>query len=420
VAARHNVLVVGRGGREHALCWKLAQSPRVRHVFAAPGSDGIAQVAVCLPARGTDEIVAAVGENDVDLVVIGPELPLVEGLADDLRAAGVAVFGPGRDGARLEGDKAYAKEFLEAAGIPTARSASFDDLQTALAHLRTSGAPCVVKASGLAAGKGVMLCADQDEAEAALRRCFEDRAFGDAGARVLIEEMLEGPELSIFAVVDGRRMAWFAASRDHKRIGEGDTGPNTGGMGAYTPVSDASDELMDRVRAGILDPTLAELIRRDIDYRGLLYVGLMLTAEGPKVLEYNCRFGDPETQVVLPVYEGDLYELLSSAAAGEISTTGPLPRHGAAVGMVLASAGYPAGAEKGVPLAALQSESAELLFHAGTRREEGRWLTDGGRVLCAVARAEDVPTARERALDRAEALRFAGAQLRRDIAAQEP
>jgi phosphoribosylamine---glycine ligase len=418
-----NVLVIGSGGREHALCWKLAQSPQVNRVFAAPGSDGIGLVATCLEASSAPEILSAVGEHDIELVVVGPELPLVNGLADELRAGGAVVFGPGRDGARLEGDKAFAKEFLESAGVPTAQSESFDDRDAALAYVRERSAPCVVKATGLAAGKGVLMCPTVAEAEAAIRSCMDEAAFGEAGDRILVEEMLEGPELSIFAVLDGRRMAYFAASRDHKRIGEGDTGPNTGGMGAYTPVADATGELMARVVREALQPSLTELRRRGIDYRGLLYVGLMLTATGPKVLEFNCRFGDPETQVVLPAYDGDLYELLSSAARAELCTQGPLPRRGAAVGLVLASAGYPVSAEKGVPVTALfEGGSTEsLVFHAGTRRVvgESQWLTNGGRVLCAVAQGDTVSMARAEALRQAESLRFSGAQLRRDIAAQE-
>ncbi len=417
------VLVIGSGGREHALCWKLSQSPAVEEVYCAPGSDGIALVATCVNASTLEQILSVVREASIDLVVVGPEQPLVAGWADGLRSEGVEVFGPGADGARLEGDKAYAKEFMSAAAIPTAEAVCFDRSEAALAHVRAHPGPCVVKATGLAAGKGVILCANLAEAEAAIRTCMEEAAFGEAGQQILVEEMLEGPELSVFAVLDGERIAYFAPSRDHKRIGEGDTGPNTGGMGAFTPVRDADDALMTKVVAEILEPSVTELRRRGIDYRGLLYVGLMLTAEGPKVLEFNCRFGDPETQVVLPAYRGDLYGLLKSAARGHLEVEGALDRRGAAVGLVLASAGYPGSSQKGVPIEGIDAKGDHaLVFHAGTRRGstgDPEWRTDGGRVLCAVAWGETIGEARRVALSQAEQLKFEGAQLRRDIAAQE-
>jgi len=278
----------------------------------------------------------------------------------------------------------------------------------------------VVKACGLAAGKGVVVCEEAEEAAAALRSMMGDGVFGEAGRSVLVEERLEGPELSIFAVLDGRRAAWFAASRDHKRLRDRDEGPNTGGMGAFTPVADAGSQLMDRMVGQILEPSLAELHRRRLDYRGLLYLGLMLTEDGPKVLEYNCRFGDPETQVVLPCYPGDLYELLAGAADGSLPVCGELQRSGTAVGIVLASAGYPAAPVKGRPIEGLEDlPEAALVFHAGTRQDDGRWLTAGGRVLCVVGRGEDLAAARREAAEFAEVVRFEGAQYRTDIAATE-
>jgi phosphoribosylamine--glycine ligase len=277
-----------------------------------------------------------------------------------------------------------------------------------------------VKATGLAAGKGVSVCDDSSEAERAVRACIAEERFGPAGRQILIEERLYGPELSVFAVLDGERMAWFAPSRDHKRLADSDRGPNTGGMGAYTPVRDATPFLMERVEREILRPTLRELQRRAVEYRGLLYAGLILDERGPAVLEFNCRFGDPETQVVLPSHAGDLYELLRGAASGELPLEGLLRSGGAAVGIVLASAGYPASSERGVPIPGLAGiGEQDLVFHAATRRREGRWESNGGRVLCAVGRASDLGRARRRAEELADRLAFRGVQRRHDIAAQE-
>lgn len=413
------VLVVGSGGREHALAWKLAQSPQVDAVLVAPGNDGMRDCATLLLAADLDAWVDAALQHAVDLVVVGPELPLVDGLADRLRAAGLLVFGPGADGARIEGDKDWAKQLFREAHIPTADFATFNQLEPALARVARINGPCVVKATGLAAGKGVTVCDHRAQAEAAVRECLGG-AFGSAGASVLIEERLEGPELSVFAVTDGERLCWFEPSRDHKRLGEGDEGPNTGGMGAYTPVADATAELMERVRVEILEPTVQALRQRGIDYRGLLYAGLMLTADGPKVLEYNCRFGDPETQVVLPAFEGDLYALLRAAAAGQLDRTGALPSRDAVVGVVLASAGYPASSTSGVEIPGLSALGPDdLVFHAATLLDHGVWRTNGGRVLSSTGRAPQLDTARRRAQALADQLRFEGAQLRRDIACQE-
>ena len=413
------VLVVGSGGREHALAWKLAQSPQVEEVLVAPGNDGMRKVATLLPANDTEAWVSAAREHAVDLVLVGPEAPLVEGLADRVRAEGFAVFGPDAAAARIEGDKDWAKQLFAEGAIPTAESATFDSLEPALAHVAMIDGPCVVKATGLAAGKGVTVCDHRAQADAAVRDCLGG-AFGSAGSSVLIEERLEGPELSVFAVTDGERIAWFEPSRDHKRLGEGDVGPNTGGMGAYTPVADATPELMERVRLEILEPTVAMLRSRGLDYRGLLYAGLMLTPDGPKVLEYNCRFGDPETQVVLPAFDGDLYGLLLSAARGTLDRTGALPSIGAAVGVVLASAGYPASSTKGVEIPALAGLGDDVLvFHSATRFHDGVWRTNGGRVLSGVGQAPGLAEARRQAQALTDELIFDGAQRRCDIARQE-
>ena len=413
------VLVVGGGGREHALAWKLAQSPEVDAVYVAPGNDGMRDCATLIPARDAEAWRQAAADHRVDLVVIGPEAPLVDGLADQLRREGYSVFGPGSDAARIEGDKDWAKRLFVEASIPTAAFETFDRLEPALAHVRAVDGPCVVKAAGLAAGKGVTVCSSRAEAEQAVKDCLGG-AFGDAGASVLVEERLEGPELSVFAITDGQRLAWFEPSRDHKRLGERDEGPNTGGMGAYTPVADASPALMERVATEILEPTIGALRSRGLEYRGLLYAGLMLTEDGPKVLEYNCRFGDPETQVVLPAFDGDLYPLLKSAADGRLEHSGPLPARGAAVGVVLASAGYPATSTKGVAIPGLADlGDGDLVFHAATTQDYGIWRTNGGRVISAMGRAPRLAEAREAAQALAEKLMFDGAQRRRDIARQE-
>lgn len=414
------VMVVGSGGREHALVHALARATDVSEVFCAPGNPGMVGSATLVTAESPAAIERAARELSIDLVVVGPEQPLVEGLADRLRSAGLTVFGPGAVAAQIEGDKHWAKQLLRDAGVPVAAGESFTELDAALSYVRSLDGPCVVKASGLAAGKGVTVCDDVDQALGAVRACLGDRAFGEAGSTVLVEERLTGPELSVFAVADGQRLAWFAPGRDHKRLGANDTGPNTGGMGAYTPVGDATPELMEQVRREILEPTLGALRARGLDYRGLLYAGLMLTPDGPKVLEYNCRFGDPETQVVLPAFDGDLFAVLHGAAIGRLPIEGPLSSEGAAAGVVLASAGYPAGAQKGVEIPGLSRlHDDDLVFHAATRYEGGRWFTNGGRVLCAVGRARTLTEARARAQELAARLHFEGAQSRADIALQE-
>jgi len=414
------VLVIGGGGREHTLAWGLSRSPGVDEVFVAPGNDGMADVATLVEARDVESWVAAAKDLAVDLVVVGPEQPLVDGVGDRLRAEGFAVFGPDAAAARIEGDKAWAKELMVEAGVPAASSETFTDLDEALGHVRALDGVCVVKATGLAAGKGVTVCSDLDTAERAVRDCLVDGAFGEAGASILVEEKLTGPELSVFAVCDGTRFATFTPSRDHKRLGDGDAGPNTGGMGAYTPVSDATADLATLVREKVIAPTLDALRARGLEYRGLLYVGLMLTPDGPKVLEYNARFGDPETQVVIPAFDGDLFEVLDGAARGKLPVDGELPSQGAAVGVVLASAGYPASSTKGVAVPGLDElTDVDLVFHAATRRGDDGWETSGGRVLCAVGVGPDFSLARDRAHELADRLAFDGAQRRTDIGRQE-
>jgi phosphoribosylamine--glycine ligase len=395
------VLVVGSGGREHALAWKLAQSPELDELHAAPGNPGIAEVGSCHPARADDGegLLALARSLDLDLVVIGPEAPLVAGVADHLRGAGIAVFGPSRAAARIEGSKAFAKAVMEAAGVPTARA------------LAVARAPCVVKADGLAAGKGVFVCSTDAELQEALARV---RMLGD---RFVIEELLEGEELSVFAVCDGTRARAVGAARDYKRVGDGDTGPNTGGMGSYSPVDEVGgarvEELVDLVHR----PVLAELSRRGAPFSGLLYAGLMLTEDGPRVLEFNCRFGDPETQSILPLVDGDLLTLLAAAAGGDLEDASVRLSDASAVTVVMAAGGYPDEQDAGSPIAGVDAATGAgaLVFHAGTARRDGVLVTSGGRILGVNGRGGSLEEAREVAYAAVEQISFADARYRRDI-----
>jgi phosphoribosylamine--glycine ligase len=416
------VLVVGGGGREHALCWALARSASV---YCAPGNPGTAELGTNLAVNPSDHdaIIAAVREHGIDLTVIGPEAPLVAGLADDLAAAGHAAFGPTARAARIEGSKAYAKEVLFAAGVPTAESETFTDEAAALDYIGSHAEPLVVKASGLAAGKGAIVCETRAQAEAAAREMFGG-AFGEAGSTVVVEEYLTGEELSILALTDGEQVMLLPASQDHKRIGEGDTGPNTGGMGAYTPVSIADQALLDRVGAEVIAPVLARLASEGAPYRGVLYAGLMLDDAGtPRALEFNCRFGDPETQVVLPAADLDLAEHLWSIGSGEAwkPPMAACPARRAAVTTVIATPGYPASPVKGQEIELPADLPADtILFHAGTSIDEsGKLRAAGGRVLNATGLGRDVTAAAEVSRALAEQIRFEGRQYRRDIAWRE-
>jgi phosphoribosylamine--glycine ligase len=418
------VLVVGSGGREHALAWKIAQSPRVERVLAAPGSDGMARAAACFPEVGAGDAEALCGlarREAVDLVVVGPEDPLAAGLADRLRAEGLAVFGPSAAAARLEASKTFAKQFMARHGIPTARHAVFDDLEAARAHVRELGR-CVVKADGLAAGKGVAMCESAAEAEAALIECLQARRFGAAGARVVVEEWLEGEEASYYAVTDGERIVTLAAAQDHKRAFDGDRGENTGGMGAYSPAPVVTEAVEERVLERIVRPAIAGMASEGHPYSGVLYVGLMIDGAGqPSVVEFNVRFGDPETQALLLRMESDLVPLLDAAARGALDP-GHRPVWGkAGVCVVLASEGYPRQYESGRPICGLEDVESDpdvVVFHAGTRRGEGGFLTAGGRVLGVTARGVSVRAARDRAYAAASKIHFEGAHYRRDVAAR--
>ncbi len=416
------VLVVGGGGREHALCWTLARSAQV---FCAPGNPGTAQLGTNLPVQPDDHqgITDAVQAHQVDLTVIGPEAPLAAGLTDHLTAAGHYVFGPTAAAARIESSKAYAKEIMLAAGVPTPTSETFRDQGRAVDYIRGHAEPLVVKASGLAAGKGAIVCETRVHAEAAVREMFGG-AFGDAGNVVLVEEFVSGEEISILVVTDGERALVLPPSQDHKRIGEGDTGLNTGGMGAYTPVSIADDALMDRVDREIIEPILHTLRQQGTAYTGVLYAGLMVGDVGDlSVLEFNCRFGDPEAQVVLPASDLDLTPHAWAIAAGEHWSPGSSRCRAAraAVTTVLASHGYPAAPRKGDPITVPDELPAEtLLFHAGAAMDRhGTLTTAGGRVLSATGLGRDVPEAAGRSRALAESITFAGRQLRRDIAWRE-
>ena len=419
---RLDVLVVGGGAREHALVRSLAKSPRVGRLLGAPGNPGIEDdaVTVAVDADNIPALVAFVERERIDLTVVGPEAPLVDGLADQLRLRGFAVFGPGADGARIEGSKAFAKEVMRAAGVPTAHADVFTEHEPALAYLREHGAPVAIKADGLAAGKGVVVAKTLEEAEAALAECFVTRRFGDAGNVVLIEEFLEGEELSLLSIVSGRQVLPLAPAQDYKRIFDGDQGPNTGGMGSYSPVPAVDDALYERLVDEIVRPTVAEIARRGIDYRGVLYAGLMLTEHGPEVLEFNCRFGDPETQAILPRLKSDLLEVLWAAAQG-----GALPptvewSDGPAVGVVMASRGYPASSSKGDVITGLERAWAVdgvQVFHAGSAMgDDRRLVTAGGRVLTVTGLGETFAEARARAYEGVGAIDFDGEQHRTDIA----
>ena len=412
------ILVIGSGGREHALVWALARAASTGAVDAAPGNPGTARLGTNHPVGVGDREGLLALARDYDLVVVGPEVPLVEGLADALRADGVAVFGPGADGARLEGSKAFAKEFMARHGVPTARHVTVRTRAEADAVLAEWGAPIVVKASGLAAGKGVTVAETRAEAEAALGAALSGAAFGEAGETVVLEERMTGEEVSLFVITDGTRFTLLPAAQDHKRAFDGDRGPNTGGMGAYAPTPLFDDDLRDTVVRTIVEPTLAGLRADGIDYRGLLYVGLMLTPDGPKVVEYNVRFGDPETQAVLPLVDGDLATWLLGAARGRLDAPRIAPFHGAAAVVGAATRDYPTSSEKGLPIAGVEEAEGTgvLVFHAGTALDPvGRLVTAGGRVLGAVGRADDLPAALRNAYAGVERLEFDGVRHRTDI-----
>ena len=418
-----NVLVVGGGGREHALCWGLSASPLVDTLFCAPGNAGTARVArnLAIPANDIEKLVHVATHERVGLVVVGPEEPLCLGLADRLRAAGIAVFGPGSSGARLEGSKLFAKEFLTRHRIPTAAYRRFDRSGTAKAYLEGCRTwPQVIKADGLASGKGVFVVHSAKEGCSVLDAVMEERRLGDAGREVAIEEFLPGEEVSVLAIVDGESLCVLEPVMDHKQVGEGDVGPNTGGMGVYSPVSLFSRRLQWQVEQNILIPTLHGLRRDEIDYKGVLFVGLMLTEAGPRVLEYNCRFGDPETQAVMRRWKGDLVPYLLATANGKLAELeSPAWDERTCVGVVGAAEGYPGTYRKGDVITGLEEAErvdGAVVFHAGTKTGPGNSvLTDGGRVLCVTALGASVEEARKVAYSAYDEIRWDGKFCRRDI-----
>ncbi|NQW02850.1 MAG: phosphoribosylamine--glycine ligase [Acidobacteria bacterium] len=414
------VLVVGGGGREHALAWRLSLDPEVTRVVCAPGNPGISQVAECVAVAATDPdgMLALVKREGIDLTVVGPEAALERGMADLFRAQGHPILGPPKRAAALETSKVFSKHFMAMASIPTARYVVCDTADAALAAVSGDqfGFPVVVKADGLAGGKGVVVAVDRLEAEAAVRTAMVDRAFGAAGATLVIEECLTGPEVSFFVLADGQRAIALGSAEDHKRIFDGDRGPNTGGMGAFAPSPLMTPALETTVMRTIVQPVIDQL-HADGGYRGFLYVSLMLTPDGPKVIEFNVRFGDPEAQVVLPLIEGRFAELLLAAAEGRLPAGDVHISEGAAVGVVLASAGYPGRSAAAVPIYGLETPqpAGVMIFHAGTARQAGQLMTAGGRVLTVVAQGPTHASAMERAYAVVSEVQFEGMQFRRDI-----
>jgi len=419
------ILVVGNGGREHAILWKLRQDAPAAELFVTRGNGGTAALATALPLDPTDanSLAGWAEAHGVDLTVVGPEAPLADGIADVFERRGLPLFGPKREATAIEASKAFAKDLMREAGVPTAAYENFRDPARAEAYIRERGAPIVVKASGLAAGKGAVVCIDTEEAVRVAKEMLSGSVLGDAGQEIVVEEFMPGEELSVLALSDGETAVPLLPAQDHKRIGEGDTGPNTGGMGAYAPVSLTTPELLRRVQSEILQPTLAAMKARNRPFRGVLYAGLMLTPDGPKVVEFNARFGDPETQVVLPLMRSSLLEPLLAIARGESIRGHEFAWHdAAAVTTVLAARGYPEAPEKGKPITIpedLRRAEDVLVFHAGTRIDDGRLVTSGGRVLAVTAVAPAFETAAARSRAAAEAIDFDGKQYRRDIGWRE-
>jgi len=418
-----NVLVIGSGGREHALAFKAAQNPSVRTVFVAPGNAGTALEPklenVAIGVEDLDALVAFAKDNNVELTIVGPEAPLVIGVVDRFREEGLAIFGPTAAAAQLEGSKSFTKDFLARHDIPTAEYQTFEQIEPALAYLKEKGAPIVVKADGLAAGKGVIVAMTEAEAEEAIRDMLAGNAFGEAGSRVVIEEFLEGEEASFIVMVDGKNVLPFATSQDHKRAYNGDQGPNTGGMGAYSPAPVVTADIHERVMNEVINPTVEGMASEGAPYTGFLYAGLMITADGtPKVIEYNCRFGDPETQPIMLRLQSDLVELIQAANREELDQTEIKFDSRAAVGVVLAAKGYPGSYPKGDAISGLRVDYAEgeKVFHAGTKQDGENVVTAGGRVLCATALGHTVTEAQKRAYALVNEINWDGVEFRTDIA----
>lgn len=419
-----NILVIGGGGREHALIWKLKQSPRVTRLFCAPGNAGIGQLATCAPIAISDHaaLVDFARQNAIDLTIVGPDDALAAGLVDEFQNCGLRIFGPRKEAAQLESSKVFSKEFMQRHGLPTAASGHFSDPAQAREFCRQHQYPLVIKADGLALGKGVIIAANQAEADEAIRSIMEERQFGQAGSRVVVEEFLTGQECSIHALVDGKNYILFPAAQDHKQIFDGDQGPNTGGMGAFSPPDKlVTPELLERIDREIMQPFMAGLAKDNLDFRGLLFPGLMITAEGPKLLEFNCRFGDPETQAFLPRLKTDLLDLLEATVDQTLDKQRPEWDSRAAVCVVMASGGYPGKAETGKTISGITDAGVLpdiTIFHAGTRLNNDQVVTSGGRVLGVTALGETLDAARNKAYDAVAKIEFEGATFRRDIGAK--
>ena len=415
------VCVIGNGGREHALAWRLSISPSVTTVYAIPGSASMSDCAelVGIDWQQSDHLINFLKDNQVDLVVVGPEAPLVAGLADELNKAGIPVFGPSKAAAQLEGSKVFAKDLMKKYNIPTAAYGVFHNVEEAKAFIATTGAPIVVKADGLAAGKGVVVAMTIDEANAAVEDMLSGNRFGEAGSTVVIEEFMEGEEASLLAFVDGKTVVPMIASQDHKRIFDGDKGPNTGGMGTYAPAPVLTDALRDEAMKTILEPMVEAMQKEGMHYVGCLYAGLMITAEGPKVVEFNARFGDPETQVVLPLLDSDLGQIMMACATGNLTAHMVKWKDSSAACVILASKGYPETSSKGdVIHGDIKQHDTTIVFHSGTKLVGEEYVTNGGRVLGVVGLGKDLRTALDRAYGRIEHINFEGMQYRTDIGAK--
>ena len=415
------LLVIGSGGREHTLAWKLAQSPKCEKLYAVPGNPGMEDIAECISGisiEDNDAVVKLAKEKAIDLVVVGPEVPLTNGIVDALNGAGIKAFGPSKLAAELEGSKAFSKGLMKKYGIPTAKYEVFTDAAAAREYVKKEGAPIVVKADGLAAGKGVIVAMTLEEALHAVDDIMEDKAFGQAGSRVVIEEFMEGEEASLLAFTDGETIVPMISSQDHKRVYDGDKGPNTGGMGTYAPTPVMTPDMVQAATERILKPAISAMKAEGRPYKGCLYAGLMITKEGPKVVEFNARFGDPETQVVLPLLESDLVEIMLACAEGSLGSLDIQWSKGAAVCVVMASGGYPGSYAKGKEITGLDEakKAGNLVFHAGTARKDGKIVTNGGRVLGVVAKADNIQDAVKHAYEGVERITFEDAFYRKDIA----
>ena len=415
-----NILILGSGGREHALLWKLAQSPEATKLYAVPGNPGMAELAECVAGSIEDNaaVVKLAQEKKIDLVVVGPEVPLMNGVVDALRAAGIKAFGPTKAAAELEGSKSFSKDIMKKYGIPTAKYEIFTDADAARAYIEKEGAPIVIKANGLAAGKGVIVAETKEQALDAVHEIMDDAAFGKAGSRVVIEAFMEGEEASLLAFTDGKTIRPMVSSQDHKRAYDGDKGPNTGGMGTYAPAPVMTKDMVEQATEKILKPMIAAMAKEGRPYQGCLYAGLMITEEGPKVVEFNARFGDPETQVVLPLLKGDLVKIMQACVDGTLDTAAVDWEDGAAVCVVMASGGYPKSYKKGYAIDGLKKAESlgTFVFHAGTAKKDGKVVTSGGRVLGVTARGGGIKEATEKAYKGVEAIRFTDEFHRKDIA----